>query len=180
MKGKPAVKAQPQPPPRAATPQDISRAIDELSQANLVRLSHFAANRIYRIGPRAACGRAGDDLLQTAVERLLDGTRHWYPEKTDILRCLLGVIKSISSAWAGFRKRNAWSPEYATLETDLIKKDGEGEGLLLFDALSAGNGALNVEEQAIEAETEAEQKALADEIEALCVDDEPASMVILG
>lgn len=180
MRGKPAVKAQPQPPPRSATLEDISGAIDELGQADLVRLNHFAANRIYRIGPRAACGRAGDDLLQTAVERLLDGKRHWYPEKTGILRCLLGVIRSISSAWAGSLKRNASSPEYATLEADLIREGEEGEELSPFDALGAGNGAPNVEEQAIEAETEAERKAHADEIEASCADDEPASIVILG
>jgi hypothetical protein len=111
----------------------------------------------------------------------MDGdTRHWYPEKTSILQCLLGAIRSISSAWAGSLKRNASSPEYATLEADLIRESEEGEELSPFDAVSAGNGAPNVEEQAVEADTEAERKALADEIEASCADDEPAAMVILG
>ena len=122
MKGKTAVKTSPKPQPRMATPEEISRAIDELGSADLLRLNRYAINRICCIGPHAASGRTEDDLLQTAVERLMDGTRHWFPEKAGILSCLIGAIRSIASAWAAFRKRNADSPEYAILEAELIKE----------------------------------------------------------
>ena len=46
--------------------------------------------------------------------------------------------------------------------------------------MSTENASSNVEEQATQAEIEAERKALADEIEASCADDDSASMVILG
>ena len=180
MKGKTAVKASPLPKPRMATPEEISRAIDELGLADLLRLNRYAINRISCIGPHAASGRTEDDLLQTAVERLMDGTRHWFPGKAGIVSCLIGAIRSIASAWAAFRRRNADSPEYAILEAELIKEGEDGEVLSPFDVLSTENASPNVEEQAIQAEIEAERKALADEIEASCADDDSASMVLLG
>src|SRR5438045_4062723 len=113
MKERSAKKAAPQPPPRTATADEVLRAIDALTEADFLRLNEEARCRIIRIGRRAANGRTQDDLLQEAVTRLLDGRRTWYPENVAFVSYLMGVIKSVASAWARHRKRNREAPEYA-------------------------------------------------------------------
>lgn len=175
MKGKSAAKAS---QPVAATAEDIASAMDALSTADLVRLKNYAENRIYRIGPWAANRRTDEDLLNEAVMRLLDGTRQWFPGKVGIVTCLLGVIRSIASAWAGHRKRNPLSADYAALESEKTTKDDEGNQVSPFDTFASQTP--NVEEQIVDAEIEAERKALANEIEKACDNDDEATSVILG
>lgn len=177
MKETPPAMALPQPPPKVATAEDISRAIDALNPHDLVRLAAYAQNRVATVGPRAANGRGRDDLLQEAVTRLLDGRRHWYPDNVDIVKYLIRVMESIASEWASHRKRNKSSPEYAALESEWTKNDEAGNLVSPFDGI--GTGSLNVEEQAIVEDMEAERNELADEIEAANAGDEAASMVIL-
>jgi len=172
-----AAQPAPQLPTTRATSQQISREINVLAQHESVRLMAFAQNRISRIGPRAANGRTADDLLHEAVIRLLDGTRNWNPENVDIAKCLIGTMRSIASAWAAHRKRNAARPEYAALESGWGKV-GESENCPSpLDIVKAVG--LNAEEMAIEKEIEAERKGLADEIAASCAGDRAASMVIV-
>jgi hypothetical protein len=159
-----------------ATAEDISRAIDAIPQHEFVRLKDFAENRIARIGCGAAHGRTGDDLLHEAVTRLLEGARHWYPAKVDIVMCLIGVMRSISSAWAGHRRRNASSPEYAAAESELITLGVEGQLASPFDGLKTPE--MTVEDQAIAKDGEEERKAFADEIEASCAGDHGALKVL--
>jgi hypothetical protein len=162
---------------RQAVSQQIAHEIDVLSKHESVRLMAYAQNRISRIGPHAANGRMADDLLHEAVTRLLDGTRNWNPENVDIAKCLIGTMRSIASAWAAHRKRNAGRPEYAALESG-SGNAGEPEHCRSpLDMVKAAG--LNVEEMAIEKEIEAERKALADEISASCIGDRTASMVIV-
>jgi hypothetical protein len=177
MKGKPAAKAAADEQPHGATAEDISHAIETITEAEFVRIHDFARNRVIRIGRRAAHGRDEDDLIQEAATRLLDGRRHWYPQKIDFIGSLLGTIKSIASEWAAHRKRNAALPEYAALESE-HKKTQQESTASPFDVVAADSP--NVEEQAIEADIEAERKAVAHEIVAACGEDESASMVILG
>jgi hypothetical protein len=65
MKGKPKV-VNAEAPKRAATSDEVLRAIDVLSDAENERIEQFAINRIHRIG-RAAAGRDHEDLLQDGV-----------------------------------------------------------------------------------------------------------------
>lgn len=178
MKKSTAAEAPAEAAPVAATAEEITRAIEKLDTADFVRLKTYAENRIRRIGPWAANGRTDGDLLNEAVTRLLDGTRHWYPEKTGIVTCLLGAVRSISSSWAGHRKRNQLSPEYAALESDKLKKDEEGNTVSPFDGLMAEGS--HIEDQLVDAEIEADRKALADEIEAACAGEEDSLVVIVG
>jgi len=161
-----------------ATAEDISRAIDALPSHEFLRLKDYAENRIFRIGPLAANSRTDDDLLQEAVTRLLDGTRHWDTDRVCIVACLIGAMRSISSAWAGHRKRNALSPEYAATESERKREDEDGNLVSPFDAVkSAGRTA---EDSAIEQETDAVRKALVEAIEASCAEDDSASKVLAG
>jgi hypothetical protein len=177
MKGKPGMKRV-APTTRPATTEEILQAIDALSDADSERLEQYAINRIHRIG-RAASGRSHEDLLHDAVVRLITGPRHWYPDDgVSFVVCLLGVLRSLSSAWAGHRKRNADSPDYAGLESELSVIGEEGKSISPFEVVK--NASLNVEESTIEAAQMSESTTLADAIMADFAEDEPATYVLMG
>jgi DNA-directed RNA polymerase specialized sigma24 family protein len=169
------------PEPQPATSADIEQAIKALTDADNERIEQAALNRIARIR-WSANQRSHEDLVQEAFTRILDGTRHWYKERVSFTDCLIGALWSVASAWAGHRKRNKGTPEYAALESVLSRTDEKGKTISPFDPLH--NPALNVEEELIEAETtaeqEAESKALADKIEAAFASDDRASIVLMG
>lgn len=159
-----------------ATAEDISRAIETIPPHEFVRLTDFAENRVARVGCAAANGRTGDDLLHEAVTRLLEGTRHWDSGKVGISLCLIGVMRSIASAWASHRRRNSSSPEYASTESELVTVGLEGRPASPFDGFKANQ--MTVEERAIAKDGEAERKAFADEIEGACAGDGPALKIL--
>jgi len=165
-------------PAKPATYAEIFHAIESLTDEDSERLEQVALNRIIRIGRRAANGRTHEDLLQEAMTRTLGGQRHWYPETVGFVPFLIGAVWSIASEWAGHRKRNPDSPEYAAPESQLTKEDEEGNPTSPFDGLAAC--ALNSEEQMVEAEIEAEQQALVGAIEQHFAEDENASYVLMG
>jgi DNA-directed RNA polymerase specialized sigma24 family protein len=181
MKTKP--KASPaSPQPATATPADIRQAIEALTREDTERIRQTAQNRIYKIGARAANGRDADDLIGEAFERVLGETRHWYKERVVFTQYLVGVIWSIASEWAGYRERNKNLPEFAGLESQLTKTDGEGKQISPFDGLATTD--LNPEQALARAEANAERErhseAFMERIRAEFADDVPASLVIDG
>ncbi len=180
MKGK-ATPSQPAPKPEPASRTEIDQAIEALTDEDTERIEQTALNRIIRIG-RAANQRSHEDLIQEAFTRILDGTRHWYKDRVGFAQCLIGAIWSIASEWAGHRERNQELPEYASLESDLLRTDDSGKNTSPLDVLQSP--ALNVEEELIEnninVEREAENKALADKIEAAFASDDRAMIILMG
>ena len=170
-------KGQPAESHRVADPEEILSAFDALEVHDLVRLKEFAKTRIFRIGPRAAHGRTADDLFNETVKRMLDGTRKWQPERVDLMKYLFDAIRSVSSGWAGHRKRNRSSPEYAVVEADLIKLDEDGDPRSPVDDVASSFNTPEDEMLYSEAETEPD---LVDEIEASFADDEQATLVLVG
>ena len=83
----------------AATADDIRAAIEALTLADWARLRNYAANRILKLGPKAD-DRSNEDLLQIALELLLDDTRRWDRTKVEFLPFMIGAMKSVSSNWA--------------------------------------------------------------------------------
>jgi hypothetical protein len=172
-------------PPRKSQPatrDEIDEAINALTPEETERIERVALNRIARIR-RAANRRSHEDLIQEASTRILDGTRHWRKDSgITYTKCLIGVIWSIASEWAGHRARNQALPDYALLESDLSKTDEEGRTVSPFDGL--GEPSLNTEQEMIEAdataEREAENKALVENIETAFADDEKASILLIG
>ena len=79
-----------------ATAEEVKKAIESLSEPQLVRLKRYAAFRHRGLGARAA-GRSPADLESDAVIALLDGRRNWTKSKVDFLTCLMGIIRSLSS-----------------------------------------------------------------------------------
>ena len=165
-------------PVKAATQAQIIAAMESITDENSERLEQVAINRITRIGRKAANGRSHKDLIQEAMERTLAGRRVWYPAQVEFVQHLLGVIRSIASEWAGHRKRNSGSPEYAAVESQITKEDDEGNPLSPFAALA--DSQPTVEEAMIDAETEAEREALVKAIEEHFADDENASLVLMA
>jgi DNA-directed RNA polymerase specialized sigma24 family protein len=171
--------AAPKPPPaKPATQDEIIQAIEALTPEDTERLEQVAKNRIVRIGRRAANLRTEKDLFQEAMKRILEGRRVWCPQNVEFVQFLVGAMRSIASEWAGHRKRNVDSPEYAATESQLTKEDVEGNTLSPFADLKAP--APNIEEQLVDAEIEADRKALADSIEKHFEQDENASYVLMG
>jgi|SRR5271157_1463098 len=137
MKGKLGV-TKAAPAQRAATPDEILQAIEKLTDADNERLEQFAISRILRIGRRAAAGRTYEDLFQESISRLIDGPRNWYPDTgVSFVPCLLGIIRSVSSAWAGHRARNKDSADYAELATDASRRNDEGKLISPFEKLAS-------------------------------------------
>ena len=165
-------------PTKAATLSEVIQAIESLTDEDSERLEQVANNRIIRIGRRAANGRTYEDLLQEAMTRTLGAQRHWYPENVGFVPFLIGAVWSIASEWAGHRKRNPDSPEYAGLESQLTKEDEERNPISPFDGLAVS--APNSEAQMVEAAIEAEQQALVSVIEQHFTEDENASYVLMG
>lgn len=163
---------------KAATQAEIVAAMESITDQDSERLEQVAVNRIIRIGRKAANGRDHEDLIQEAMERTLAGQRVWYPARVAFVPYLVGVLWSIAGEWAGHRKRNLGSPEYAALESQITKEDEEGNDLSPFAAL--GDPRPTVEEAMVEADTEAEQEALARAIEEHFVEDENASLVVMA
>ena len=93
----------------AATPDEIKAAIEALIPADWTRLKSYAANRIRKLGSKAD-NRSADELLQIALELLLDDTRRWDRTKVDFMPFMIGAIRSISSNWARGYKPEETSP----------------------------------------------------------------------
>jgi len=166
------------PAPKAATQAEIIQAIEALTPEDTERLEQVAKNRIIRIGRRAANLRTENDLFQEAMKRILEGQRQWCPDNAKFIPFLIGVIWSIASEWAGHRKRNFDSPEYAIAESQITKEDEEGNPLSPFAGLESSDP--NIEQQLLDAESEAERKALADAIDRHFEQDENASYVLMA
>jgi hypothetical protein len=103
----------------------VSAAIDNLSQADYIRLEKFATLRVRGLGRRAA-GRSGRDLLQEAARAALDGTRSWDRSKVDFVGFMIGAMRSISDNWG---KR--FKDHEPVLESELHRDDaGAAAGIL--------------------------------------------------
>lgn len=83
---------------QAATPEEISLAIESLTEAELVKVRRFAAYRVRALGPEKP-GRAADELIKEALLSLLEGNRRWNKEKVSFFTFLSGAMRSISSHW---------------------------------------------------------------------------------
>ena len=106
----------------AATPAQMTAAIEALTVADWGRLRRYGDYRILKLGPKAD-GQKSDDLLQTALLDLLEDRRRWDTNKIRFVPFLCGAMRSISSNWA----RGYEADESPALEADLRRENEEGE-----------------------------------------------------
>jgi hypothetical protein len=110
-----------------ATREEVDRAIEALSKAELLRLRKFADRQANLF--RGADDRTGDDLLQEALrstfQRAEDGQngRRWN-KRVSFATYLFGAIRGIS----GRRKSDK-----AVLACDTFKEDAKGQEYCQFD-----------------------------------------------
>ena len=108
-----------------ATGDEVKRAIEALTPAQLLRLKHFAVWRLYGLG-RAGWGRTWEDLLSEAMLSTLEGAadngsgRRWN-KNVDFVTHLVGAMRSISSHW----KRD-FDEREAALESEILTRSKEG------------------------------------------------------
>lgn len=110
----------------AATREEIDRAIETLTGAQLLRLHKFAAWRIRGLG-RASPWHEVDELLNEAMASTLAGAenpgagRHWN-KKVDFVKHLIEAMRSVSD-----HQKRKFDEEEAQLDSELITVDPEGE-----------------------------------------------------
>jgi DNA-directed RNA polymerase specialized sigma24 family protein len=93
-----------------ASPNRLARALQGLSEADLVRLK-----RIAQLRARQLIGVQWSDLLHEAVLRALEGTRRW-PEQVPVVVFLAGIMRSLADEhWRQHRMRAAL---FAAPDTD--------------------------------------------------------------
>jgi hypothetical protein len=157
-----------------ASLEDIRRAVQSLTEADMIKLSAYANNRIRRIG-LSASGRDAHQLLTEAMNSLLEsGRRHWYPDKVDLPGFLIGAMWSISSNWA----RKGARGEVEINETSLIRFSDAGEDPSGFRKIAHSQGP-DPEEQLLQSELQTEER-LVEEIESLFKDHLLASLILDG
>jgi DNA-directed RNA polymerase specialized sigma24 family protein len=81
--------------PEPATREEIEKALEALTDAQLVRLEKSSAFRHRSLGTRGA-GRNEGDLLSDAIIATLEGRRKWKPN-IDFMTFLAGVMRSLAS-----------------------------------------------------------------------------------
>lgn len=77
-------------PHDTATLTEVAEALHAMSQADRVRLAHFA-----RLRAAGLPGWDWEDLLHEAIDRVLSGTRKW-PRSVPLIALMCGTIRSIS------------------------------------------------------------------------------------
>lgn len=111
----------------AATPDEILKAIEALTEGQLVKLQRYAKYRMRGLGRKAA-GRDHEDLLTEAMTATLAGNRRWNSQAIDFFTHLVGVMRSISSHWA-----EQFSPQEAYLESEIFSPGSNREGSLFIN-----------------------------------------------
>ena len=81
--------------PMPATREEVEKALEALTEAQLVRLERISAFRHRSLGTRGA-GRNEGDLLSDAIIAVLEGRRKW-KTNIDFMTFLKGVIRSLAS-----------------------------------------------------------------------------------
>jgi hypothetical protein len=153
-----------------AGPDEVREAIASLTEAESVKLKRLAEGAAYRLR-RHVWGTNGNDILQVAIQRILENKRHWKPQKVDFVDFLAGVVASIEFDWRKQGKRG----DLPVLETDLPASNADGDEMPNAIQLAVDQGP-NPEQQLIESE-ELTQEELFQQIEALLSEDSLASLI---
>lgn len=107
------------------SPEEVRRALDRLSRADIVRLSLLARNWL-----RGLRTRSPDDLVNEAIERILSGRRPW-PSDLDRGAFFNGVMRSIADQWRKEDRRTPLADDLgAVLEGPMTEPDHDTADLV--------------------------------------------------
>lgn len=153
-----------------AGPDEVREAIDSLTEAESVKLKRLADGAAYRLR-RYVEGTDGGDILQEAIQRVLENKRHWKPQKVDFPGFLAGVISSIEFDWRKQGKRG----DIPVLETDLPTQNADGDEMP--NAIESAVDHRPSPEHQLAVGEELTQEELFQQIEALLSEDSLASLI---
>lgn len=132
----------------AASPDEISQAIEGLTVANLRKLQNFARFRMAALG-HLSRGLDAEDLLEEAMTATLDGRRTWRKSSVTFVNHLMAVMRSTSDNWATRGDRRE------VVEAELYGRDqdeDEPDDLLgAVEPTTAGQERQLIEKEALEA-----------------------------
>ena len=137
----------------AATPAEITAAMEALTSADLLRLRDYARWRVRGLGRKAA-SRTATELLADAMSATLAGKRRWNKDKVDFVGHLIGAMRSISSHWRTQSKH----VDEATLESDLLRTTEEGDVVSPFDLVPSEEPTPDDELEASDRQREAKER----------------------
>jgi RNA polymerase sigma-70 factor (ECF subfamily) len=117
----------------ASSAAAVARALDAMSDTDLLRLRALARLRARALPP----GVPWTDLLHEALARALDGTRQW-PTGVPLLVFLAGIMRSIcNEIWRQRRREAAWLAFGEIAETVASSAPDQERILAASDAVAA-------------------------------------------
>jgi hypothetical protein len=137
--------------PQAETDPLIREALTRLSDDALARLTK-AAQAILVHHPRVAPAMAPGDLVNYAVQAVLEGRRKWNPKRVDFLGLLIGAMRSLASN--ATRIAATTTIETISYEQLTSRSDDDRQSLETIPS-----GSLTPEELLLETERQAHEEA---------------------
>jgi DNA-directed RNA polymerase specialized sigma24 family protein len=158
---------------KVATVEEISDAIEKVSPDGWAKIYAFAKNRARFM---ALYGGAvdGPDLVQQAIVALLQERRTWKPSQVNFVGLLTGAIRSIASN----HKEKSLSSGYSIPESQIAPTHDGDESEALTSLRS--DSRPNQEQTMIQAERDAENVVLVEELYGFFDHDEEARDVMDG
>ncbi len=109
------------PAEEAATLDEITEAIESLSESDLRKLKSFAVVRMRGLSNRAL-RRNWSDLLGEAIESIYVDRRRWNKDNVDFVKFLSEAMRSISNKW--YKQLKA---DETFVQSELISIDKDGK-----------------------------------------------------
>jgi DNA-directed RNA polymerase specialized sigma24 family protein len=159
-----------------ARAQEIEAAIKGLTPANSQRLRNVCQYWLFVLGYYGGYRDTVEDLLQSAVVKVLDGTRRWNKAKVDFVGLLAGIIQSDASHALERYARGGANMEPVT-ESELVRLSEEGEDCDPLDRIAFDPES--PETELIDRESKQEKADLVGRVLTLFENDEQASDVLL-
>lgn len=159
-----------------ATIQDVEAAIEKLTSADRLRLRYVSQYWLWVLSYYGGGQETVDDLLQSAIVKVLDGTRQWNKDKVDFVGLLTGIIQSNASHALERYVRGGAYMEPIT-ESELAQVTEEGDDCNPLDRIPSDSKTPEVE--LIERESRQEDADLVGRVLTMFQDDGQASEVLL-
>jgi len=118
----------------AATPAEITTAMEVLTAAALLRLRNYARWRVRGLGRKAA-GRTETELLADAMNATLEGKRRWNKDKVDFVGHLVCAMRSISEDGEVLRPFDLVPSEEPGPDEELEANESQSEARTRVEAI---------------------------------------------
>lgn len=159
-----------------ATPQEIEEAISGLTPADSNRLNRVCRDCLSLLRHYGGGRDTVNDLLHSAMVKVLDGTRRWNRSKVDFVGLIAGIIESDTShALERYARGEAYMEPIP--ESELVRVTEDGDDCSPFDRIPSDRKS--PESELIDRESEQAKADIVGQMLDLFESDEQASEVLL-